>query len=39
MGLAEAAKVESHLRFMDEAGIDMAVLTTNRNNDMELVRN
>jgi predicted TIM-barrel fold metal-dependent hydrolase len=37
-GSAEAAKVESHLRFMDEAGIDMSVLTTNRNNDMEVVR-
>lgn len=38
-GSPEAAKVDSHLKFMDEAGIDLAVLTTNRNNDPQVVKN
>ncbi|MDP2643728.1 MAG: amidohydrolase family protein [Desulfobacterales bacterium] len=38
-GSPEAAKVESHLKFMDAAGIDLAVLTTNRNTDLQVVKN
>ncbi len=37
-GSWEAARVDSHLRFMDEAGIDMAVLTTNMCNDLDEAR-
>jgi predicted TIM-barrel fold metal-dependent hydrolase len=34
----EAAQAESHLQFMDEAGIDMAVLTTNPISSLEQCR-